>query len=171
MSLPLTQASLRIHSMATAPWQTAKPDIRRHAQQGDWIVGPGSKRLGRQGHLVYAMRITETKTFDDYWDDPRFLPKRPDMRASPMKTCGDNIYYHDKRTGERRQVHSLHSNDDGTAHEWFLRNDTKSDRVLISNDFVYWGGRGLRFPVSVASISVVVEVTSAGFPMKWQETS
>ena len=74
------------------------------------------------------MRITETKTFDEYWDDPRFLPKRPDMRASQMKTCGDNIYYRDKSTGERRQMHSLHSNDDGTANEWFLQNDTKINR-------------------------------------------
>ena len=47
-----------------------KPGIRRTAQEGDYVVGIGPKGPGN--HLVYAMRVTETVEFDDYWQDKRF---------------------------------------------------------------------------------------------------
>ena len=38
---------------------TCKPDIRRAANVGDWIVGSGSndRSIRRGGHLVYAMQV------------------------------------------------------------------------------------------------------------------
>ena len=50
---------------------TCKPRIRKTARVGDWIVGTGSKRNGKAGYAVYAMRVTEIMTFDEYWSDPR----------------------------------------------------------------------------------------------------
>ena len=52
---------------------TCKPIIRRVASVGDWIVGTGSKAcVGRQNQVVFAMRVTETLTLDEYWAAPRF---------------------------------------------------------------------------------------------------
>ena len=48
---------------------TCKPEIRRTAHVGDWIVGTGSKKKGRDAHVVYAMRVTEKMTFNAYWRD------------------------------------------------------------------------------------------------------
>ena len=51
---------------------TCKPQIRRTAQLGDYVVGIGSVAQGRGGHLVYCMQVEETLTFEDYWADNRF---------------------------------------------------------------------------------------------------
>ena len=59
---------------------TCKPDIRERATVGDWVIGTGSgaKEKQRNGYLVFAMRVTETMSFDEYWKDIRFCNKRPD---------------------------------------------------------------------------------------------
>lgn len=70
-----------------------KPVIRAHAAVGDLIVGTGSADLGVAGYLVYWMRIDEIMLFDEYWGDPRFARKKPNMRGSVMHRYGDNIYW------------------------------------------------------------------------------
>src|SRR6266851_8012960 len=72
---------------------TCKPMIRKTAQVGDWIVGTGSKTCGLGGFLVYAVKVAETCTYDQYWEDPRFLVKRPNLRGSLKQAYGDNIYH------------------------------------------------------------------------------
>ena len=51
-----------------------KPRIRKGAKIGDWIIGTGSgaKGKGREGNIVFAMRVTEDMAFDQYWNDPSF---------------------------------------------------------------------------------------------------
>ena len=125
---------------------TCKPGIRRMAKAGDWILGTGSKAKGRSDYAVYAMRVTETMTFNEYWDDPRFRKKRSDWQASRQKTRGDNIYHRDHLTNKWRQLSSCHSNRDGTQNQKNTCNDTKVDRILVSDDFIYWGGEGPKLP-------------------------
>lgn len=69
---------------------TCKPGIRRSANVGDWVVGSGSKdrSVRRGGRLVYAMRITESMTFDEYSRDPRFESKKPYRNGSRKQSCG-----------------------------------------------------------------------------------
>ena len=119
---------------------TCKPRIRRHAQIGDWILGTGSKQKGRQGTLVYAMRVTEKLTYDSYWQDQRFLKKRPNLRQSIRKSRGDNIYHRKSDNGPWIQEDSCHSNTNGTPNQDHVTRDTSSDNVLVSNDFIYRGG-------------------------------
>ena len=38
--------------------------IRKGAAIGDWVVGTGSKGYGLEGRLVYAVKVSETLTFD-----------------------------------------------------------------------------------------------------------
>ena len=56
----------------TCTLATCKPEIRRTARAGDWIIGTGSKMQGREDHLVYVMKVAEKRTFSEYWADDRF---------------------------------------------------------------------------------------------------
>ena len=125
---------------------TCKPVIRRVAKVGDWIIGTGSADSNRTGHIVYAMRVSETMPFDSYWEDPRFLAKRPRLRGSRKRAFGDNIYHRDPDSGLWLQEDSHHSLQDGSPDPKNTGNDTKTDRVLISDDFIYWGGSGPKLP-------------------------
>lgn len=125
---------------------TCKPDIRRTAAVGDWIVGTGTKAAGLRSNLVYAMRVTETLTFEQYWNDPRFAVKRVDRRGSRKRLFGDNIYHRNPDTGRWIQEDSHHSRCDGSAFKINKDHDTKTDRVLISDDFVYFGGDAIALP-------------------------
>jgi hypothetical protein len=134
---------------------TCKPDIRRYAAIGDWIVGSGSKSkaIGRGGHLVYAMRITEALDFQSYNSDPRFQKKKPYRRGSRKQSCGDNIYFHDTINGCWKQRDSFHSKADGSSEPKHIARDTGTNRVLISTDFVYFGGFGPMFPKDLRSFN------------------
>lgn len=124
---------------------TCKQDIRARAGVGDWIVGTGSRASGLGDHLVYAMQVQEVMTFDQYWHDPRFQRKRPRFTGSVKAAYGDNIYHRDS-TGRWQQEDSRHSLPDGTPNAGHVERDTKSDRVLVSRRFVYYGGRAIRIP-------------------------
>jgi hypothetical protein len=121
---------------------TCKAFIRSAARVGDWVIGTGSKSLGLEGRLVYAMRVTEKLTYDDYWDDERFRAKRPNLRGSLKQAFGDNVYHHDGPGGPWTMVNSHHSLLDGTPNTANITSDTRADGVLISDDFVYWGANG-----------------------------
>lgn len=126
---------------------TCKPEIRRKAQVGDWIVGTGSQVHGLDGRLVYAMKVAEILTYDEYWNDVRFLQKRPHLRGSLKQAYGDNIYHqHPRKQGQWIQVDSHHSRPDGVPNESNIQHDTRVPRVLVASDFVYWGGSGPKIP-------------------------
>src|SRR5437588_8852326 len=79
----------------TCTLATCKNVIRRCAQVGDWVIATGAVKRNRTGQLVCAMRISETMTFEKYWEDPRFLSKRPSFGGSRKQAFGDNIYRRD----------------------------------------------------------------------------
>ena len=119
---------------------TCKPRIRKTAEIGDWIVGTGSKSRKRDGLLIYAMRVTDEISFDEYWKDPRFRYKRPDKNGGKYRACGDNIYRWDSIDNRWCQAKdSFHCHD-------HMDRDAGTDRVLISDDYIYWGGSGPLLP-------------------------
>ena len=122
---------------------TCKPRIREHAQIGDWIVGTGSNAKGirRGGHLVYAMKVTEILSTAEFWHDPRFEKKRPNLFHNWVMASGDNIYEPLGR-GRWRQLNSYHSYEDGSRREEHVVRDTGVERILVSDDFLYFGGEG-----------------------------
>ncbi|GKT00808.1 hypothetical protein AVKW3434_15485 [Acidovorax sp. SUPP3434] len=130
---------------------TCKPPIRKSAVIGDWVVGCGSndKSVRRGGHIVYAMRVTETLDFRVYAADPRFQQKIPYRRGSRKQSCGDNIYYRNSADTEWLQRDSFHSREDGSINHDHIARDTGVDRVLVSDDFIYFGGYGPKFPDSL----------------------
>jgi hypothetical protein len=125
---------------------TCKPVIRRVGSAGDWIVGTGSETCGRGDRLVFAMRVTGVLTYDDYWADPVFRQKRPNLRGSKKQSFGDNVYHRHPESGDWLQENSHHSLPDGSPNPRNIANDTQTNRVLASSDFAYWGGEGRVFP-------------------------
>jgi hypothetical protein len=93
------------------------------------------------------MRVSGSVTFEEYWVDSRFQRKKPNLRGSKKQAFGDNIYSRCQATGSWCQENSHHSLADGTPNPSNIATDTGTNRVLFSNDFVYWGGAGPTIPI------------------------
>ena len=124
-----------------------KPAVRRSAQPGDLIFGLTTKERGSR--LVYGMLVTERLTFEQYWHDPRFRSKQPDMTsAKGVDRRGDNHY---EPVGDHvfRQHPSRHSNPDGSVNEKQMSIDLGPDRrnpVLVGERFCYFGQEAIQLP-------------------------
>jgi hypothetical protein len=118
---------------------TCMPRIRAKAQVGDWVVGIGGSRLKATGRCVYAMRVTETLSFNEYWSNKAYFDKRPVRNGSSVMMVGDNIYHRDQASGPWEQLDSHHSNPDGTPNPLNINKDTSANRVLVSRDYFYFG--------------------------------
>ncbi len=129
---------------------TCKPKIRAGASVGDWIVGTGAKtRYDIAGRLIYAMQVDEVLDFDSYWNDPRFIRKRPNLNGSLKMIYGDNIYH---RVGKKWvQLDSHHSLENGRPNKANIAWDTGVDRVLVGTKFVYWGKAAPTIPKRLRS--------------------
>ena len=126
---------------------TCKPAIRSVAKKGDWIVGvAGAVMKKDKGKCIYIMKVTEKLSFQDYWDDDRFGLKKPVRNGSLVQTLGDNIYH--VVDGEWVQEDSHHSNSDGSANIDNLNRDiNRTDQVLVSDFFVYFGRSAIDLPL------------------------
>jgi hypothetical protein len=114
-----------------------KPQIRRTARVGDWIMGLRSKRVD---HLIYAMCVEEVLSFSEYWNDPRFANKKPDKDP-----CCDNIYKPDEY-GRLIWVEN-HVHDEGSA----LR-DLSGEKVLVGQKFWYFGQASPQIPTDIVHL-------------------
>ena len=124
---------------------TCKQRIRRAAHVGDFIIGNSDANHGNK--LIYMAKVSEIMTFDQYWNEPRFVCKRPVMNGSLKKLYGDNIYHHDAN-GQWIQEDSHHTNDDGTINIHNLTRDTGiTDHVLVCDEFVYLGKAMINVPI------------------------
>ncbi|WP_368934498.1 hypothetical protein [Alcaligenes faecalis] len=123
---------------------TCKPKIREGAQIGDLIVGCGSKSLKMEGRIIFAMRVTDKLSFQQYWVDPRFAAKKARFISSKAAAFGDNIYHLDR--GRWKQEDSHHSFEGGRVNQANFNRDLNSKNVLLSDDFVYWGGLAPQIP-------------------------
>lgn len=126
---------------------TCKPDIRKHAIIGDWVVGCGSAASRLQGKLVYAMRVSEALSFDNYWKDVRFQSKKPIRNGSLKYVSGDNIYSRTSPNQPWQQQDSFHTLNDGSENPRHTARDTGVNRVLVSVDFYYFGFQGPFIPI------------------------
>lgn len=124
---------------------TCKPKIRNPAQINDWVIGMGGSRLDATGRCIYAMRVSNKITFNDYWNDIEYVEKKPIRNGSNKMMVGDNIYFRDEK-GKWHQADSHHSKADGTINQDNLERDTQSDKVLISNHFFYFGEEAPSIP-------------------------
>lgn len=127
-----------------------KPDIRKHANEGDIIIGTSGMKSGSNNRLVYWLKVEGIISFDEYWRDARFERKRPNVLGPLIQQYGDNIYYRDNPLdldAPLNQLHSFHSLPDGKVNADNHRQDTrKTENVLFGKEFAYWGGYGPVIP-------------------------
>ena len=130
-----------------------KPEIRRTAHVGDWVVGLTPKAQGN--HIVYFMRVDEILSFDAYWRDRRFGIKRPRYDDGLPCQNGDNIY-EPQPSGEYRQLRSWHSLPEHGDRENPKRkaHDLDGRRVLVSETFAYFGSKPLELPEALQGLIV-----------------
>jgi hypothetical protein len=97
------------------------------------------------------MQVGQALSFDQYWNDPRFVDKRPNLATGKRHAFGDNIYHHVE--GAWRQEPSHHAYPDGSCNFNNLNHDTQTDRMLVSDWFVYFGGEGPTVPASLRNFN------------------
>jgi hypothetical protein len=90
------------------------------------------------------MKVAEAMSLQQYFDDPRFQMKKPNLSSGKKNAFGDNIYSRSK--GGWNQLNSHHSHADGSPNLRNIANDTQADRVLVGTDYIYWGRSGPAVP-------------------------
>lgn len=126
-----------------------KPLIRRTAKDGDIIVGLTS----RSERIVYAVRVAEVLSFEEYWADPRYVSRRPVPGAARIvDRAGDNIY--EPVPGGFRQLPSFHSHPDGSENPDRKRKDLGGEHALVGETYTYWGGQGPALPEELSFLAV-----------------
>ena len=126
-----------------------KPKIRLSALEGDWIIGTGSKNVDSKdggvinysGKLVYAMKITGTKTMEEYdaYCNDHLKPKIPFINKKDWRRIvGDSIYdFSIGKTPRLRKV--LHKEEDKPI-------DLSGKNTLLSKHFYYFGSEARIIP-------------------------
>ena len=119
---------------------TCKPKIRKHLDIGDIVFGISPAKMGNK--LIYAMKVKEKISFNEYWNHSEFQKKKPVLNGSLKKTYGDNIYYFDSELNQWHQADSHHSHEGGVINIDNLKRDTSTtDKVLIGNEYFYFGSK------------------------------
>ncbi len=112
-------------------------------KKGDWLIGNSPRKDGNR--LVYAMRISEVLSMNQYFHDGRFERKKPKPEGAPEEQCGDNIYYQDKEAQWRRLPSRFHDNPES------LRQDP-GHPVFVAEHFYYFGCRRVAIPDELAGV-------------------
>ena len=85
------------------------------------------------------MVVTNAISFDDYWIGDQYQTRKANRAGSPKKQAGDNIYHRPDVCELWQQEDSVHSLWDGSQSDLNTAHDTRVNRVLLSDDFVYFG--------------------------------
>ena len=132
-----------------------KPAIRRNASKECWVIGTGSKNTRlRDGHvydfsksLVYAMRVTDTKSLADYdkYCRESLKIKIPNVRSGKFeKSVGDCIYDYSKGSQPTQRG--------GTHGPNNIKTDLSGRNALLSHHFYYFGSKPVPIPKELYSI-------------------
>lgn len=143
--------------MGTCTLACCKPSIRRSVgrhfskHQDTWILGISPKNKGNE--IVNIMRVDEAMSFNDYFR--RYPEKRPIFHQSIVGSSGDNIYQ--PLEDCFIQLRSIHSNKPFEDENWSTNmgkqiHDLGGEFVLLSKNYVYFGGNSITVPNELRSI-------------------
>jgi hypothetical protein len=113
-------------------------------EAGDWIAGFSTKNRGNR--LVYVMEIASRIHMQAYFDDPRFAPKKPDIRGTWKDRCGDNFYSQDSEGFWKQHRNRFHLGSD------YLIKDTRRPFVFVSRKYWYFGSNAVAVPDEFVSL-------------------
>lgn len=111
---------------------------------GDWIAGCLVKSRGHR--LLYAMEVEEVLNLDDYFHDPRFQSKKPDLTGDWMQRCGDNFYSRNADGTWRQHRNRFHLS------ESLKIQDTRFARAYVGRRYSYMGRSAISTPESFAKL-------------------
>ncbi len=126
-----------------------KPNIRDRAKLGDWVIGLTGTKLKPPLRCVFAMSVTGTTTFDGYWSGEAFASRKARRNGTPKKQVGDNIYHRDGTDAPWVQEDSVHSLPGGAQCPLNTAHDTRVNRILLSEHFVYFGETAPAVPAPI----------------------
>jgi hypothetical protein len=115
---------------------------RARLEKGEWLIGHSPKDDGYR--LVYAMRISEVLSMNQYFHDERFESKKPKPNGAVEEQCGDNFYYQDE-DGTWKRLPSRFHNDCG-AFTQDVGYDHAGNPVFVSDHFYYFGDKRVHIP-------------------------
>ena len=113
-------------------------------QKGDWIAGFLNAK--RHHRFLYAMEIDKRLTMNEYFADPRFEKKKPNLRGDWKERCGDN-FYEQRSDGTWKQ----HRNRFHPGEE-FRKKDTRYPIVFVASRFWYFGRSCKQAPSQFADL-------------------
>src|SRR5262249_19597485 len=123
---------------------TCKPQIRKQAQKGDWIVGTGSATTIGVQKMIYAAQITKVVPLVDYGRLSKYKIKRPSDRGRAYRKHGDNIYIKvEGRWRRRPNIHHPRSE---------MTRDLRGKNVLVCNRYWYFGDAAEDLPGELRGI-------------------
>ena len=77
------------------------------AENGDWFIG--NSTIAKGNKLIYAMQVEEYLPFDQYYNDPRFKRKKPEINGTWRRQCGDNMYFKDRKDNWKQHPSKFHN--------------------------------------------------------------
>ena len=128
-----------------------KPIIRQQAEIGDWVVALASHESGLKDanrRVVCAMKVTNILSWEDYdmftrKECPDKIPQRPSKTYE--KFIGDSIYEFIPGVDEPTLRDSVHDDTN-------LATDLEVNKVLVSEEFIYWGSEAPELPKNLWKI-------------------
>lgn len=123
-----------------------KPVVRRISTVGqDWVLGLSTAEHGRN-RLIYAMQVDEKVPYEDYFDDPRFNGKKPDVDFK-----GDNFFAVQDGTLQIMFNQAAHF---GKADK--IARDVKSPWAVVGKRFWYFGANAPELPTELHETKVAL---------------
>ncbi len=133
-----------------------KPVIRSNASLNDWVIGTGSvnaecsksKYQDFSGKLIYAMKITDIKSLQQYDEFCKIsLPNKiPNWQSTDWQfRMGDCIYDYSDNIEHPAQRGGFHNEGNREV-------DLKGKKALLSNHFYYFGDDAQTIPDDLKEI-------------------
>lgn len=124
-----------------------KPGMRRSKKIGDWIAGFTSNGLNGDivgdERLIYLMKVTDKVDYYEYWINPLYKSKIPDLDSDIVENkAGDNIYKPDTTKGFVQVPNKNHF-------EYDIKRDLSGKYILVSNCFYYFGTSAIYIPSDI----------------------
>jgi hypothetical protein len=111
-------------------------------KESDWLIGNSPNEDGNR--LVYAMRIWDVLSMNEYFDDGRFKHKKPKPDGTLEEQCGDNIYFQNGAGHWKRLPSRFHNQCSNFIKD--IGRNPAGHPVFVAEHFYYFGCKRVAIP-------------------------